>query len=214
MMKNEKYYNWSLITYASPDEFQPLLDKCAHSAYIYHDKDDNENHYHLICVFQSQRTLSAIKRDINSTQNTLGQKVNSLSDMFHYLTHDEADGKELYPIENVVCDDMYYWTHLDNVKDDSADCEQLVDDFINGIPLRIMLQKYGRDLMRNFGAYHHFAHMVYLQEQCGEIISYQRMKINTDFKNDIKKDAPAEPMQLDMFTSGICSNSDIVQQKK
>lgn len=184
-MKNEKYYNWSLITYASPDEFQPLLDKCTHSAYIYHDKDDNENHYHVICVFQSQRTLSAIKRDINSTQNTLGQKVNSLSDMFHYLTHDEVDGKELYPIENVVCDDLYYWTHLDNVKDDSADIEQMIDDIINGVQYRILARKYGRDYVKNHVVYESFAENVYRQEVFGEIFNYQRLKEFIDFTNRI-----------------------------
>lgn len=184
-MKNERYYNWSLITYASPDEFQLLLEKCTHYAYIYHDKDDNENHYHVICVFQNQRTLSAIKRDINSTQNTLGQKVNSLSDMFHYLTHDEEEGKEIYPIENVVCDDLYYWTHLDNVKDDSADIEQMIDDIINGVHYRILARKYGRDYVKNHVVYESFAERVYRQEVLGEIFNYQRLKEFIDFTNRI-----------------------------
>lgn len=171
---------WSLITYATPAEFQPLLEACAHYAYIFHDKEECIPHYHVICVFKNPRAFAGIKSLIESTQNTLGEVVKkSLSDVYDYLTHDNTD-KPLYDKSSVVCDDLAFWDSLVDSEENTTD--SLIDDILAGLPLRILARRYGRDFMRNYRSYVDFARMVCEQEN-GIKKPYERIVDITAFKS-------------------------------
>ena len=153
---------WSLVSYASVAEFTPLLDQCLHYAYIYHDKDGVEPHYHLLCVFKNPRALKGIQDTICSDQNTLGEPVkSSLEEMYKYLTHERETDKVIYPKESVVCDSSVFWDTL-TVEEGSV-TDSLIDDILQGLPLRLLARRYGRDFIRNYKSYMDFSYLVSLQ---------------------------------------------------
>lgn len=55
---NTARYSWSLVTYAQPNEFERLLKSAKHWAWIYHDKDDKEPHYHIYVSFATKRAVT------------------------------------------------------------------------------------------------------------------------------------------------------------
>lgn len=176
---------WSLVTYASVVEFAPLLNQCEHSAYIYHDKDGVEPHYHILCVFKNPRALKGIQDTIKSDQNTLGEPVkSSLEEMYKYLTHERETDKVLYPKESVVCDSVSFWETL--TAEEGAITDSLIDDILQGLPLRLLARRYGRDYMRNYKAYIAFAQLVDAQEH-GAVQAYQRYAEERDFRKLVKE---------------------------
>mgnify|MGYP005788592293 FL=1 len=176
---------WSLVTYASVAEFAPLLNQCEHYAYIYHDKDGVEPHFHILCVFKNPRALKGIQDTIKSDQNTLGEPVkSSLEEMYKYLTHERETDKVLYPKESVVCDSVSFWETL--TAEEGSITDSLIDDILQGLPLRLLARRYGRDYMRNFNAYKWFAQLVYAQEH-GTVYSYQRYAEMAEFRRLAKE---------------------------
>ena len=168
MSKNiltQRNYRWALVSYASPNEFQRVCLKALHYAYIYHNLEDCTPHYHVLLVFRSQRTLSAIRKDIASEQNTNGQKLRDLCASFRYLTHEESTDKQLYPQSSVVCDDLTFWTTLKEDDGEDYEVDHLIDDIISGLSLRALARKYGRDFMKNREKYEQFAYDVSLHER-------------------------------------------------
>lgn len=176
---------WSLVTYASVVEFSPLLAQCEHYAYIYHDKDGVEPHYHLLCVFKNPRALKGLQDTIKSDQNTLGEPVkSSLEEMYKYLTHERETDKVLYPKESIVCDSVGFWESL--TAEEGSITDSMIDDILQGLPLRLLARRYGRDYMRNYKAYILFAHLVDAQEH-GYVHAYERYAEIRDFKAIVKE---------------------------
>ena len=189
---------WSLVTYASGTEFAPLLNQIEQVPYIYHDKDGVEPHYHILCVFKNPRALKGIQDTIKSDQNTLGEPVkSSLEEMYKYLTHERETDKVLYPKESVVCDSVSFWETL--TAEEGAITDSLIDDILQGLPLRLLARRYGRDYMRNYKAYIHFAHLVDAQER-GFEHAYERYAEIRDFKALVKEnpDTGFEGEQISM----------------
>lgn len=163
---------WSLVTYADEDDFKFLLQACKHWAYIYHDKDGVEPHWHLLCVFQNARAFEGLKSLIRSNQNTFGEVIKStLEDLYKYLTHDKQTDKQLYDKSAVKCDDISFW---ENVGDDEQNItDSLIDDILNGLSLRVLARRYGRDFMKNWKFYFAYANLVREQEN-GGLLKYER----------------------------------------
>lgn len=183
-MKNSlRSRNWSLVTYATPDEFSLLLESALHYAYIRHDDDGVEPHYHVLLVFKNARAFDGLKSLIKSNQNTLGEVVKSdLRSMFDYLLHEDKDKKQ-YSVDDVVSDDVDFWLSCSHDSDNTTD--SLIDDILAGTPLRVLARKYGRDFMKNCPVYLHFARLVYSQECCGLVVGYEKitaLKNESDFK--------------------------------
>ena len=189
---------WSLVTYASVAEFAPLLNQCEHYAYIYHDKDGVEPHYHILCVFKNPRALKGIQDTIKSDQNTLGEPVkSSLEEMYKYLTHERETDKVLHPKESVVCDSVSFWETL--TAEEGSITDSLIDDILQGLPLRLLARRYGRDYMRNYKAYIAFAQLVDAQEH-GAVQAYQRYAEMAEFQRLAKEnpDTGFEGEQISM----------------
>lgn len=188
-MNNQRLYRWSLITYASFDDFKPLLEKSLHYAYIYHDKDNNEPHYHILVTFSQHISLSAIKKLIDSNQNTLGQPLKDNLAMFEYLTHENLSEteKEIYSTESRICDNLAFWTSATVDKDQEN--EQFIDDLLN-LSAYEMAKKYGRDYIRNYERYKLFR-AVLIDESLGPSETfipgktYTPVEIDTNGETDI-----------------------------
>ena len=179
-------------------EFAPLLNQCEHYAYIYHDKDGVEPHFHILCVFKNPRALKGIQDTIKSDQNTLGEPVkSSLEEMYKYLTHERETDKVLYPKESVVCDSVSFWETL--TAEEGSITDSLIDDILQGLPLRLLARRYGRDYMRNYKAYIAFAQLVDAQEH-GAVQAYQRYAEMAEFQRLAKEnpDTGFEGEQISM----------------
>lgn len=193
---------WSLVTYADEDDFKFLLQACKHWAYIYHDKDGVAPHWHVLCVFQNARAFEGLKSLIKSNQNTFGEVIKStLEDMYKYLTHDKQTDKQLYDKSAVKCDDISFW---ENVGDDEQNItDSLIDDVLNGLSLRVLARRYGRDFMKNWKFYFVYANLVREQEN-GGLLKYEREADYWRFKDMVDgRTQPEETVELNPSTGEV-----------
>lgn len=174
-MNNVRAYTWFCVTYAKPNEYQPLLDKASHWALAHHDKDfiiaDNGDikpkapHTHIIVTFTDKQSFNQVKSLVKSEQNTLAQPCNTkdgqgrdcVRGMFKYLTHEGEDPaiKYIYDKTHRRTDDDAYWQKRIG-EDLQSLChgDNFLDDLIaDDFSVLAMGRKYGRDFMKNYGRY-------------------------------------------------------------
>lgn len=134
-----------------------FLDKSSyveHYAYIYHDSDDCEPHYHfLLCLARSRRlsdVLNAIKK--GGSSNVLVESCVSPSSIVRYFVHSDNPDKHQYSVDSIVSDtDLIYFDSLSRekpVKDDIILMAFL--DLTNSMPLVDCAKKYGRDFIIHY----------------------------------------------------------------
>lgn len=153
---NERYYSWSLVTYSNPEDWKELLMFAKHYAYIRHDKELCESHYHILLTFEQCRSLNWIRKRINSNQNTLGQYMKDKFSAFEYLTHQNDTEKILYEKSSIVTDDVNFWLHINTEVEKN---DEFIDDLLNLTPFE-MAKKYGRDYIKNYTKYDNFRLML------------------------------------------------------
>lgn len=150
----------SLIVYAkSVDEIEMFLStyssKILHFAYICHDKDVDdfgslkEAHYHLCIKFRCSLYISTVCDAIKdiTKQNAMGQCLSSKIRMTQYLLHANNPEKYQYSAEELITDDLSYWTNKDQK---ALEC---VYDLVAGADMRYMIETYGRDFIMNMHKY-------------------------------------------------------------
>lgn len=157
----ERQYSWFLMTYAEPQDFEKLLEHrdVNHYAWIYHDKDNCTSHYHIALTLTNQKSLSTLRRIINSSQNTFGEKLESRVLAFEYLTHSGEKDKDKYQYsqDSIHCDNVDFWSRTTLSKEDEN--TQFLSDLIT-LTASQMAIKYGRDFIRYFDKYTTFKEYV------------------------------------------------------
>lgn len=159
-MKVVQSRKWSLVTYLCPDEiakvFADKVDKVRSYAYCTHDKDEGkEQHTHVIVWLNTPYAASTIKNwfrgeDIKGQlANTLAEPCKDVAAMFRYLTHQDNPEKYQYSPDDVICSDPSSFE--DDVQTD--DTWTAVEDLLNGVPLKEVARRYGRDFI------HHYSHI-------------------------------------------------------
>lgn len=193
--KKEIYYNsdktpviksdrYGLVTYNEPSAFVPLLrEHCKHWAYICHDKDDCEKHWHIIALFDNERSPNAIV-DLFKVlpQNTWINNIRYGVASYEYLTHNsegaKKDGKHLYDCCLIHQDSDEYWniqwrseTEIKQAEETkrNEDFEQSNEAFLLNLlspklDPKKMAMKYGRDFIKNYQSYMNFRYEVLQQE--------------------------------------------------
>lgn len=183
----------TLMSYATEEELQKVIlskrEYILGCAYIFHDKDDNENHYHIQLTLKRSRRLSDIIGWFKNCSDSKGEKANTFGEITlscraqeEYFTHSDDEsrnaGKHQYLPENIkVLDDIgdpwdFVTAHDKQVgviqkrRESEDENEQLLQDIIDGVSQREMARKYGRDYMKNFKVYRAFASNVVLEETC------------------------------------------------
>lgn len=159
-MKVVQSRKWSLVTYLCPDEiakvFADKVDKVRAYAYCTHDKDEGkEQHTHVIVWLNTPYAASTIKNwfrgeDIKGQlANTLAEPCKDIAAMFRYLTHQDNPEKYQYSPDDVICSDPSSFE--DDVQTD--DTWTAVEDLLNGVPLKEVARRYGRDFI------YHYSHI-------------------------------------------------------
>lgn len=160
----ERRYSHSLVTYATEEEFAPILELAKHYAYIKHDKDVNEDgtpketHYHILITFEREKSLAWIRKHIASDQNTLSQPIKSIGEAFEYLWHKNDKSKAQYEKAEVITDSYKYW---ERYSEEDVETDDKNEMFVNDLmaedysPIK-MAKKYGRDFIRYFKQYNDF----------------------------------------------------------
>lgn len=170
-------------TYLKPEEFEPILKAARNWAYILHDKDGGEPHYHIIAVFKNARTEDGIRAIIPDTQQTRIEVVkNGIEACYKYLTHEDNPEKHHYSKDEIQSNGKKYFEE-DKAEDETA--EQIIDDILQGLSLRELARRYGRDFMRNWKKYIEYARCVMVQES-GEKLYYEKMVEIEDFMKVIQ----------------------------
>lgn len=184
MSVNNRYRNFSLLTYLSPEQIEKVILKHDRQvkayAYIIHDKDTNEfgelkeKHIHLLISIINNTTCEAIRNwfkgfeDKNGLQiNTLAQPMHDICGSYEYLTHEteqaREEGKYVYSKDNIKGNNLSYFT--DSSKQDIDNLTLAIDDLLAGVPLDEVRKKYGRDFIMHYG----HIKMLFndIQKQCG-----------------------------------------------
>ena len=174
-MKIERVRNYAMITYHSEEVIKATLDcllkmgRVRHYAYIPHDKDMDsegnfkEKHIHMLLQLNNAMTLTAVRALFPLGANTLAQPIYDKADCFNYLTHKDKPNKYQYEDTDIVADNMEYWKGLQKgQEDDKTMC--ILDDIISNVPYRLMVSRYGRDFVINYGKYACMAQMIESEE--------------------------------------------------
>lgn len=169
----------SLMSYLSEEQIQNVLQFHKSSiesfAYIYHDKEDNVNHYHIILKLFTNWETENVRKWFTVPFvgiNTFNEEIISPLQMFKYLTHTDDkslndDSKFKYSEDNIVSDNLTFWKSRKD-KEKSIKTIQLLYDIIERKPLSYMVATYGRDFVLNYSKYIDFAERLYADDKYHE----------------------------------------------
>lgn len=163
--------SFSLLTYLDLFQVQEVLykhDKQIRAyAYIQHDKDVNDDgliktrHVHVLVRLVQARTVSDVINwfsgfvdDKGQLINTLGQEMHDISSSYLYLTHNTPqsieDGKYQYSVDDIFTNDRSYFEKASYSDEDNMSCA--VAELLDGVPLRDVAIKYGRDFIIHYNS--------------------------------------------------------------
>lgn len=103
-MKTDKFKYFTIVLYPDDDNYLNILEHITSNykyKYILHDKDEVKPHYHVVFEVPSPRTLDSIKKELNVSYI---ENVRTIKKMIEYLTHENAQDKFHYSIENCFGD--------------------------------------------------------------------------------------------------------------
>ena len=152
-----RHYSFKIVTYNSLDRVLSFVLTTSKYAFILHDKDNTDPHYHILATFKQNKSFNSVRSLIGGEQNTFVQPMTDRYNDFLYLTHSNSPDKFQYSSEDISCNDLKYFSFSDTTISN--------EEFLTDISPTSMLSykelaiKYGRDYIKNYSAYHSFAIM-------------------------------------------------------
>lgn len=152
----------SILTYANKLQVETILErkKGAYTdyAYIVHNKDDAPPHIHIFMCFGSDRRGADILKWFDNLIDEKGQLINtrfeavkSSESLLDYLTHkNEADKFQYSEADIIYSSEQAREKLLEDTTDNGFGA---LDEMLNGIPLREIARRYGKDFIRNYYSY-------------------------------------------------------------
>lgn len=174
MQKNPRSRNWSLVCYLTKQELLQRL--CANEnvryyAFIVHDKDTLPDgsakplHVHLALCLNSARTAQQICHrftDITSNAgNCFGQPTRSNKAIFEYFTHSNQPDKYQYSEIEIISNNIDYFKNDEKDEDNTI---LILNDILQGKPLRELVKIYGRELLYHYSQFKEVANDILEQE--------------------------------------------------
>lgn len=157
----------SVVSYATISEITPLLESATQWAYICHNKDPTDIHYHILLYFEQWKSFKWVREKVVSTQNTFDQEViSSIADILHYFTHESETEKAQYAEEDIIYSDITYWKKRIGEKSNQDKNEEFLNDILSeDFSLTTMAIKYGRDFIKNSSKYLDFRATIKAHEE-------------------------------------------------
>lgn len=164
--KSKRFRNFSCVTYLDIDTIYTILGEHQHqlkaTAFIEHDKDVNddgtpkERHVHIILCLHNNTTINAIKNwfnggyvdDNGNVINTLVQSCSCIQAQYDYLIHKRDLNKYQYDISLRLGWNFDYFENTKAQDDDTL--QQAMLDLCEGVPLSVLVQRYGRDFIVHY----------------------------------------------------------------
>jgi hypothetical protein len=180
---------FSLTTYATEKQIQKVVSDHVKSmrafCYIYHDKDENEPHHHILMRTHSNWTTTQITKwfaDLKDKEkkpvNTFCEIANDMDALKHYIIHDtpeaREEGKYQYSADDIkdfgLCD-------LSERKDSYDSSYEILMKVLAGCNPRELVRYYGRDYLYHLNAYHECADKIRELEGYKEANIFARMNM-------------------------------------
>ena len=164
--------HFCLSSYLTSNQIAICLDKkqsqCKAYAYICHDRDVDietgelkQAHHHILISTVNGKTVEQVRNwfkgftdDKGQPVNTLGQIMYDVSGSWEYLTHNtdiaRAEGKYFYPDTDIKGYNLDLFKN--NTLDDCDNMSLALEDMLNGVPLREIAKRYGRDFIIHYAS--------------------------------------------------------------
>ena len=153
-----RFYSWNIVTYTDLNLVIDILkDFATHYVYILHDKDNVDNHFHLLITFKRAYSIKKVLSFFPTYANTFlypNEKRDFAGD-FLYLTHSNCSDKFHYDNNALVSNDLDFYLSFLNLKSNETKNVDLLNDIclVVKIDLNFLVTKYGRDFMLNCSRY-------------------------------------------------------------
>lgn len=158
--EGKRFYSFRVVTYAKPDEFLNLLNQASSWEYIYHDKDNNEPHYHINLTLPVHKTVKQVCSMVQSSQNTMAIPCFNRMEAHNYLTHVGLSDKFQYSESLIVCSKNRKLS-----RDVAGDNEQFILTLERtDLSLRQKAIYLGRDFIKNYKFYESFIKAMHREE--------------------------------------------------
>lgn len=200
----DRYYSFKVVTYHTDiDVIKSFCKNCFKYAYILHDKDDTDPHYHILCTFKQNKSFESVRALMPEGQNTLVKPMKDKRGDYDYLTHLNCPEKYQYDSSAIVCNDISYFV---GKVSQSLDNEEFYNDLTDPTKsLKMLAIRYGRDFMRNFARYREFIELserelctpVYCSS-CGKLITEVYDSCRTLRRDNVKS------VVLAVLAKGAC----------
>lgn len=162
-MNNRKSIRYALVTYLPLETLQSVLDthveQIAAYAYIYHDKDSAEPHYHIWLELYRSRVASEILRWFTMYSmlgNTLIETMHNGTACLLYLTHEDklskSNNKYKYSRDSLVIYNIApsAWDSRVDAVDSSV---LILRDMLSHASLYTLITRYGKDFVYHINDY-------------------------------------------------------------
>lgn len=133
-------------------------------AYIHHDKDDSQPHFHVALVTANGHTLKAIsKYFINKTNavNCFIEPLVSPKGIYTYMTHEEEEDKYKYNVNDIISNDSTFFATAEYINDISVD---IINAMLSGMPYRQLVTYFGKHFVYNCKNFEYIVNRIIAQE--------------------------------------------------
>lgn len=154
---------FSIVTYITEKDIQNVLTSHSRSlrsfAYIRHDKDESEPHFHLLIRTYDAWTSTQISKwfdtfKLKDNTNTFVEPANDLYALQEYITHSDyqsiQEGKHRYNIEEVVDGGLF---DMIEAKDSYDDTYEIINALLQGVPTKVLIRRYGKKLIYHYSQF-------------------------------------------------------------
>lgn len=177
MQPNDKNRYFFIRTYLPKDAIEEFVNVTSAYAFIEHNAEECEKHFHLLCKFDNARTLLSVGKMCFSLskkyavcdveQSTFVEIPTNKSTAFDYLTHSDSkskkQGKHQYSISEVECDNVGAFKDESTIQETTSAVD-ILDDINKGVSFREMAQKYGKGFVTQYSKYKDYATAMSIEE--------------------------------------------------
>lgn len=156
---------FSAVTYLDEQQIKEVLQKHNKNikayAYILHDKDTNKKpHRHLLLTTINATTKTAVKAWFSGYADSSGLPINTMIEEMHdsysswcYLVHKDSSGNKIEGKAEYNLEDIKSFNkeiYIDEVSNDKDTITCAVVDLLDGLTLKEVAIKYGRDFIIHY----------------------------------------------------------------